>query len=105
MAQRVIKSQETLFALFTPRYPEIHAMVLYFVIRLANPYLLYSFRKKKKKMGCTTSNDNAGAKNSGFRLISSKLHFKLEQLDKLNDYFRELAKSDNAGFFPSSFRP
>ena len=56
-------------------------------------------------MGCAQSEyseSQGGAHHraimgDGLRLVSSKLHFKPEQLDKLNDYFRQLARSDCQG--------
>ncbi|XP_058794582.1 uncharacterized protein LOC131666180 isoform X2 [Phymastichus coffea] len=48
-------------------------------------------------MGCgsSSSSSSSESKNLGLRLLSSKLHFKPEQLDKLTDYFCELARSDH----------
>jgi hypothetical protein len=50
-------------------------------------------------MGCSASGrpDKQQPKNAGLRLLTSKLHFKPRQLDKLNDYFGQLAKSDCQG--------
>ncbi|KAJ8675297.1 hypothetical protein QAD02_011083 [Eretmocerus hayati] len=48
-------------------------------------------------MGCASSacaDDQQSG--SGLRLITSKLNFKDEQLEKLNDYFSELARADRA---------
>uniref|UniRef100_A0ABD2XDQ4 Mab-21-like HhH/H2TH-like domain-containing protein n=2 Tax=Trichogramma kaykai TaxID=54128 RepID=A0ABD2XDQ4_9HYME len=61
-------------------------------------------------MGCSASSNASTSSNyhnyglkyhdknvngsPGLRLMASKLHFKLEQLEKLNHYFSEIAKSD-----------
>ncbi|OXU22869.1 hypothetical protein TSAR_006653 [Trichomalopsis sarcophagae] len=46
-------------------------------------------------MGCGQSNEAEGKNTEGLRLMSSKLHFRPDQLEKLNDYFGHLVKTDS----------